>query len=80
VLVEVRRGRDGARQSRSLWLRKSRGELLAVGMVAAEDRAGGLGGCWRPVGGRSVRHSADFAALWKLVERAEGGVLRGPDH
>jgi hypothetical protein len=42
-----------------------------VGMVATEDRTASLGGCRRPLGGRSVRHSAGFVGLKESVEWVE---------
>ena len=60
MLVQVGRGRDGAGEGRALDI-DGRGRVLVdVGMVSAEDGAAWLGGCWRPLGGRRVRHSADL--------------------
>lgn len=37
-------------------------------MVATEDGTASLGGCRRPLRGRSVRHSAGFGEVGKQIE------------
>jgi hypothetical protein len=45
-----------------------------VGMGATEDRAVGLGGCRRPLGRGSVRHSAGFLVFKEAVDISGVGV------
>lgn len=60
MLVEIGSGRDRAGNGRPRRLHGRCPRLLAVRMVSTEDRAGGLRGCRGPLGGWSVRHSADL--------------------
>jgi hypothetical protein len=75
MLVQVRGGGDGARKCRTLGVGRRKRVLIDVGMIPAECRAVWLGGCRRPLGGRRVRHSVDFAGLRKLI--SWGKIIRG---
>ena len=72
MLVQVRCRRDGARQRWPLGGPGGVGGLgVDVGMIAAEGRAGRLGGSWRALGGRCVRHSVGFVGT-REAERTDG--------